>query len=1177
MTAEFHRVLLDGMRDGVWMTEPSHRIVYANAAMASLAGRSLDQLIGLDVSDVASESVLFAIREEYLEALRTSTPRKWQGRIAGPSGEAVWRGGWLTPLFSAGELTGVLCTAQDVTDAVRNQARLVASEKHLQDVLRVTREGVWDWNVRTGEVAHNPSWYELFGEHVGGIPDTEGAYFERIHPEDRAAVRERVQELLNGKVDLYRSEHRLLSPGGTVWVQDRGGVVARDAEGKPVRVVGSVTDITRRHEAEAALQRTATLMDLTASASPFGILVVDNRTDKILYANRRFCEIWGITHLGEQIRNGELTNDQIISACLPVLVDVPAFAESCKPLQSEANRIEFEDFIPFTNNRTVRRFTTQMRGINDEYFGRFYVFEDVTRQKQLEESLAEASREQSIILENAGVGIAFAQHGAIKWANGTFSEMFRVDALAGSPISAFFLPADAQSGGDTNAAILSGGPLWQEARMVRGDGTEFLARAAGKAVEPSNSEAGTILVFSDVTHQKELEARLQQSHDLLATLSQQVPGMIYQYRAFPDGRACFPYASDAIREIYEVDPQDVREDASAVLRVLHRDDREGIMASIHESMRSLTPWIFEYRVQLPRQGVRWRYGVARPQRLPDGSVLWHGFINDSTAKKVLEDELTQAREKAEGANRAKGEFLANMSHEIRTPMNGVIGMVGLLLDTELTQEQRGYSNTIRTSGESLLGLINDILDLSKVEAGKLTIEFIDFDLRALIDDFSTLIALRADEKRLELVCSVLPEVPHLLRGDPGRLRQILTNLVGNAVKFTHTGEVVLRVSLMQEFDSNAVLHFSVSDTGNGIAPERLGDLFNKFTQLDASATRKFGGTGLGLAISKQLVQLMKGDMGVRSEPGSGSEFWFTARIDKQIAGPTSPRHAPFDPKEVRVLVVDDSFTSRQVVSAQLEAWGLRPVEAPDGPTAVRLMYEAFEQGAPFSVVLTDLEMPGMDGESLGRFVTLEKRFKDLKVVLMASVGQRGDLARFESCRFAAFLTKPVRQSDLFDCLANVLHGRPTSKDHRGTSLASISPARAEHLRVLLAEDNITNQQVALGILRKLGLRADAVANGREVLECLRTVPYDLVLMDVQMPEMDGLEATRLIRSADSRVLDRSVLIIAMTAHAMRGDREACLEAGMDDYIAKPVNPHALGLLLEKWFSKRQEEVGIVGT
>jgi signal transduction histidine kinase/DNA-binding response OmpR family regulator len=607
------------------------------------------------------------------------------------------------------------------------------------------------------------------------------------------------------------------------------------------------------------------------------------------------------------------------------------------------------------------------------------------------------------------------------------------------------------------------------------------------------------------------------------------------------------------REMYRIfdrDPLTGPAASESFFAYLHPEDRERIAQGYARAFGAGDGFDLRYRIVLGEGEIRFLHGIGR--REGDGRYV--GTAQDVTETERMRSELATSREHALEASRLKSEFVANMSHEIRTPLNGVVSMSELLLDTSLDTEQQQYAQVALTSAEALMRVINDILDFSKIEAGKLDIVDEDYSIQAAADEVCEILGMKAKEKRLELAVLIDPDVPALVRGDGNRVRQILINLVGNAIKYTATGEIVVRIALRRAGEQPERLRIEIIDTGIGIEADRLVELFEPFSQADTAATRRYGGTGLGLSISKQLAELMGGEIGVTSTPGSGSVFWLSLPCAPGGAAETGPSRG--DLTGVRALVVDDDAGDRQLLERQLAAWGLIPDGAPDGHSALELMHRAADAGRPHQVAVLDLRMPKMDGLELAILIDGTPRLRGARLILLSGSTVPGDEAR--AAGVDAVLTKPLRQSKLYDALVTVLSRTaltpppPLPQPHR----ASAAPPRGR--LVLVAEDNEINQFAARQLLEKLGFDVDIARNGREAVEMSAREEYAAVFMDCQMPEVDGYMATQAIRRREDAFRPgRHTPIVAMTAHTLEGDRERCLAAGMDDYIAKPLRMEAV--------------------
>jgi PAS domain S-box-containing protein len=932
-----------------------------------------------------------------------------------------------------------------------------------------------------------------------------------------------------------------------------------DSAGAPAYIVGTGIDITEHRAAEEALRESEKkYRDLIENSQ--GLICVHDLDGLLLTVNPATARLLGYTP--DEIV-GKNLGDFLAPAARPFYGD---YLDRIKHAMEDSGTLRVV-------TRSGEERTLSYRNTRREEPGKPpYVIgysQDITERKRAEALLAESERRFRALVTNAPVGIFQTnQQGDCLFVNDYWLELTQLtleQAMGQGWVRALH-PEDRDGlFAEWYAATAEGRAFALEYRFQRPDGQ--IVWVAGNAVtirDADGTASGYFGTVIDITERRSAEAALSRERDLLQALMDHMPDTIY----FKDTDSRFIRISRTQAQLLGL-----RDPAEAIGKTDF--DFQGELAhefylEEQDMLRTGKPVIDRIEFNPTPDGQpRWFSATKVPILDAQGRAIGMvGISHDMTESKRSEAELAQARDQALEASRLKSEFLATMSHEIRTPMNGIIGMTELLLDTSLTADQREFAGVVNDSAQALLTIINDILDFSKIEAGKLVLDSEDFDLPAAVESTADLLAQRVRAKGLSLMTFVSPAIPARLRGDVGRLRQMLLNLVGNSVKFTERGEVVVRADLDQLADSAVVIRFSVRDTGIGFSPATRQRLFEPFSQADGSVTRKYGGTGLGLAISRRLAELMGGAISAESVEGQGSTFTFTARFERASQVPVA---APANLADLRALVVDDSRSNQDIVQGYLHAWGMTADGAADGGAALAALRHANQAGTPYQLVITDLNMPGMDGFAMARAVQRDPLIANTPLILLTAYDERGQGEQAARNGFAAYLTKPVKQSQLFNMIATTISAEPrASTSAARPAVSSTEPQvpnreqRTDRL-ILLVEDHPVNQMLALRQLEKLGWAAQVAANGHEAVDVIRRAeqPYALILMDCQMPEMDGFAATRAIRAIERDGRPRTP-IVAMTANAMKGDREECLAAGMDGYLSKPVRSAELNRALAHW-------------
>ena len=991
----------------------------------------------------------------------------------------------------------------------------------------------------------------------------------------------------------------------------------RTAAGDPLTVLEINSDITERKRREDALRESSTRLATLIESLQAGILVEDD-SRHILRVNQEFCDMFSIPAPPQSMIGVDCSTSAEESKHL--FAEPEEFARRVEELIREKRPVTGEE-LSLVDERTFERDYVPIF-VGEEYRGHLWQYRDITGRKRTAEELSESEARFRALFDQTAIGVCVADlDRRLIETNAAYQQItgYSAEELVGMSTLDLTHPEDLAGETSTGERLVDGGydSYKREKRYVRKDGEIVWANAASSLVRDEQGEPRFIMgVVEEVTERKE-EERRRIGRMRQEALRSDVSQALARGGELPD---ILQQCSEAV----------VRHFDSSLARIWTLNEEEGVLelqasAGLYagsEGPLSRVPLgekigrVAQHRRpyinnNIPNDpdfgGKEWAESegivatanypliveeelvgaVALFTREPLSEDILEGMSSATYAiaqgirRKQAEIALEKAKEEAEAANRAKSDFLANMSHEIRTPMNGVIGMADLLMDTDLDPEQHEYVETVRNSGDTLLTLINDVLDFSKIEAEKVELEDIIFDLRTSVEDTVVLLAERAQSKGLEIASLVDYDVPGALRGDPGRLRQVLTNLVGNAIKFTEEGEVLLKAEISEESEEEVIVRFEIRDTGIGLDEEQQEHLFESFAQADTSTTRRYGGTGLGLAISARLARLMDGGIRVESEPGVGSTFFFTARFGKLPSEARSSGPRPrADLRGLKVLGVDDNATNRAVLRQQVTPWGMAVDDARDGAGALEKLRSAAGSGEPYDLAILDMQMPKMDGLELAHAIKQDPDISSTRLVLLTSMGQRGDGEEARKAGIEAYLTKPIRQVQLYDVLSMVMGSSEAAPSPEGdrplVTAHTLKEAEARtRARLLLVEDNEVNQKVAARTLEKLGYRVDVADDGEEAVEAVSRTDYAAIVMDVQMPNMDGYEATAEIRRRES-ASGHHIPVIAMTANALQGDREKALEAGMDDYIAKPVRAGELEEVLRRWVSAGEDDVGSSG-
>jgi two-component system sensor histidine kinase/response regulator len=1163
--------LLDASSSAILEISSEGDILFANRSAALMFGYSQKQLLGKPATLLVPFEKQADLEEHISQFFNVASPNPQKTtdtfKIRRKDGQENYVSLTINPSFFNNHPCAVITLTESakLKNALDNLTEL---NDRFQIAIESAGIGVWQYDIATNKLYWDDQMFNLYNiskaEFSGDFDD----WAKHIHPEDLEDSINQFETAVEKRQKFDYSFRIFTTVGEERYLKTYGFVV--DEDDQPSRVIGVNYDLTDNYQIqkqlEISLQENQFLAKVAQETD--NAVVISNKQLKIQWVNQAFTKVSGYSFdevferhpkdflTGPQTSDEEITAmEQAISKLEPYAGEMVNYHKSGKPYWI---RINCQPIVEY-----------------GELKGFMAIETDITQRKESELRMIKFTNLQKAVLDSANLIILSTDiNGKIISYNKTAEQLLgykrsevlhqytpeifhlneQIDHHAGN-LSAK-LGIEISAGLESMMYLAKQGLVDENEWMLQNkDGHCFPVNLTITAIQGTEQDVdGFLYIGQDISELKEIEKVKRRSQKLLLATGEMAKLGGWEFNM----TAHKLYWSEEVYKIHEI-PIGQEIDVSETINFYTPKARPVIEAAMQDAIENGTKWDLQLPFVTAKKKRLWVRSVGYAEHQKNGNLIIRGAFQDIT-------ELKKAEEKAKEASQAKSDFLANMSHEIRTPINGVIGMNDLLLQTELTDKQRHYAELAQTSGQSLLHLINDILDFSKIEAGKLLLESIDFNLHDMLGSLVDTFAIRAEDKGLEFIYEITPNVPKWVKADPGRIRQIITNLVSNAIKFTQQGEVVLRVNC----DTDQKLYLCVQDTGIGIPKKKMSQLFSKFNQLDSTTTRKFGGTGLGLAISKQLTEMMGGEIGANSQWQHGSEFWCNLKIEETTGNDIELSiPALADLSGMKILIVDDSKTNRTVLRNILEPKGMAVEEAFNAPTALKALRNEAKQSNHYDIAIIDAKMPGINGEELAKVILSDDSLSTVKLIMMTSNAFKGDASKFKKLGFGAYFTKPAKADDLLKAISILLGNEKNLPNH----FPLLTKRNTQNLhnavvKVLLVEDNYINQQVASEMLKTAGYQVELAENGQQALETMQnsTAKFDIILMDCQMPIMDGYEASRKIRSAQNVDYDPNIPIIALTANAMKGDQEKCLAAGMNSYLAKPIIAEQLKAELHKWLS-----------